>query len=110
MKVHLIRKETLEVYAWLNPQSRGPIEEWLYKIRHSDWKTPEDIKAGFAGADLLGRGSNRVIFNIGGNHYRLIAKYAFGEKQVHLFINWLGTHAEYDRVCNSNEQFTIQKF
>lgn len=27
MKVHLIRKEPLEEYAWLNPQSRGPMEE-----------------------------------------------------------------------------------
>lgn len=40
----------------------------------------------------------------------MICKYAFGERQVHLFVMWIGTHAEYDECCNYNEQYTVSKF
>jgi HigB_toxin, RelE-like toxic component of a toxin-antitoxin system len=59
---------------------------------------------------LLGRGSNRVVFDIGGSNYRMICKYAFGEKQVHLFICWIGTHAEYDKLCAGREQYTVTNY
>jgi mRNA interferase HigB len=77
------------------------------EIAVSDWEQPNDIKHTYATADILGRNSNRVIFDIGGNNYRLICKYVFGAKQAHLFVCWLGTHAEYDKVCNQGEQYTI---
>ena len=107
MRVHLIRKETIEDYARSNAQSKTPFSIWLTAIKFADWNNPEDIKETFAAADILGEGSNRVIFNIGGNNYRMICKYAFGEKQVHLFVLWIGTHAEYDKLCKKGEQYTI---
>ena len=61
----------------------------------------------FNSADILGKGCNRFVFDIAGNHYRMICKYTFGEKEVHLFIYWLGTHAEYDKICAKKDQFTI---
>lgn len=42
-----------------------------------------------------------------GYNYRLIARYAFGQHQVHLFVCWLGTHAEYDKLCARNQQYTV---
>ncbi|MFM7359336.1 MAG: type II toxin-antitoxin system HigB family toxin, partial [Sediminibacterium sp.] len=54
-----------------------------------------DIQQTFASADLLRRGSNRVVFYIGGNHFRVIGKHQFGWSNVHLFIKWIGTHKEY---------------
>ena len=106
-KVHLIKKQTIEDFAIANVQSRRPLEDWLEKIKFADWSRPSDIKATFGSADLLGNGSNRVVFDIGGNDYRVIGKYAFGEKMVHLFICWIGSHAAYDKLCYKNEQFTI---
>lgn len=44
----------------------------------------------FGATDLLGKSSNRAVFNIGGNTYRMICKYAFGDRKVHLFICWIG--------------------
>ncbi|WP_424964445.1 type II toxin-antitoxin system HigB family toxin [Ekhidna sp.] len=41
---------------------------WLEVLRHADWNEPGDIKKTFAKADLLGGGSNRVVFDIGGNN------------------------------------------
>jgi mRNA interferase HigB len=40
--------------------------------------------------------ARRVVFNIKGNDYRLVAEVSF-EYQV-LFVKWLGTHKEYDRI------------
>ena len=110
MRVHLIKKETIEDYGRHNAQSKTPLSIWLTAVRFADWNNTEDIKEAFAAADILGEGINRVIFNIGGNNYRIICKYAFGEKQVHLFILWIGTHAEYDKLCNKGEQYTINMF
>jgi mRNA interferase HigB len=62
------------------------LNEWVNKVKVADWKKPDAIKNTFATADLLGNNSSRVIFNIGGNKYRLIVKYYFGKKEIHLFI------------------------
>ena len=107
MKVHLIRKETVEDFAKHNSKSRVPFKEWLTKIKYADWKNPNDIQDTFPSTDLLGSGSNRAVFDIGGNNYRMICKYAFGDRMVHLFICWIGTHAEYDVLCDDDEQYTV---
>jgi mRNA interferase HigB len=110
MKVHLIRKETIESYVAGNARSKPSFAIWLTAIKYADWSAPSDIKLTFGAADLLGNGSSRVVFDIGGNNYRMICKYAFGDKQVHLFICWIGTHAEYDKLCNNEEQYTITNY
>jgi mRNA interferase HigB len=110
MKVHLIRKETILEFARYNPQSKLPFGDWLSKVKFADWEKPMDIQNTFPRADLLGRSCNRVVFNIGGNNYRMICKYAFGEKQAHLFVCWIGTHADYDQLCNSNNQYTVGNY
>jgi mRNA interferase HigB len=110
MKVHLVRKETIESFARQNARSRVSFEEWLAKLKYVDWNKPADITATFGNADLLGNNSNRVVFDIAGNNYRMICKYAFGDKQVHLFVCWIGTHAEYDKLCKLNEQYTVSDY
>lgn len=66
MKVHLIRKETIEEFAKKNAQSRTSVSEWLVKVKFADWNTPAEIQNTFGSADLLGNNSNRVVFDIGG--------------------------------------------
>ena len=110
MKINLIRKETIERYAVGNPGSRSPFSDWLTKLKYADWKMPTDIQSTFGTADLLGKSSNRVVFNIGGNNYRMICKYAFGDRQVHLFVCWIGSHGEYDVLCDDEEQYTVSDY
>jgi mRNA interferase HigB len=110
MRVHLIRKETIEDYVANNARSRSSFAIWLTVLKNADWDKADDIKETFGSADLLGNGSNRVVFDIGGNKYRMICKYAFGNKQVHLFVCWIGTHTEYDEVCDKNEQYTVTDY
>lgn len=107
MRVHLIKRQTIEDFTRTNARSRSSFMDWLEKLRYADWEKPADIQATFGAADLLGKSSDRVVFDIGGNNYRMICKYFFGEKQVHLFVCWIGTHAAYDKLCNEEKQYTV---
>lgn len=66
MRIHLIKAATLEMFVISNAQSRGSIEEWLDKLKHADWKQPADIKNTYNSADLLGKGSHKVVFDLRG--------------------------------------------
>jgi mRNA interferase HigB len=110
MKVHLVKKQTLEDFAHLHPRSKTSLEDWAEKLKLANWEQPADMKRTYNTADLLGKSSSRVVFDIAGNNYRMICKYIFGAKQVHLFVCWMGTHAEYDKVCKQNEQYSINLY
>lgn len=109
MRVHLIKRQTVESYAAHHARVRS-FALWLTAVKYADWNTPADIQQTFGSADLLGNGSSRVVFDIGGNHHRLIARYVFGERQVHLFVCWVGIHAEYDKLCAKGEQYTVNLY
>ncbi len=110
MRIHLISKATIEDYMLYQPTSRSLFEGWMGKLKFADWEKPSDIQKSFRSADLLGKGSNRVVFDIGGNNYRMIGMYLFGDQQVHLFVCWIGTHAEYDELCGDSKQYTIANY
>jgi mRNA interferase HigB len=103
MKTHLIKKWTIEQYASLHAGSKSSLTLWLAIVKRCDWNSPQDILGTFASADLLGNGCDRVIFDIGGNKYRMICHYVFGENEVHLF-------AEYTKLCKSNKQYTVSDY
>jgi mRNA interferase HigB len=110
MRVHLIKKQSIEEFISKNNQSRLSFEMWYSIIKTADWKIPGDIISTFNSADILGKSSERVVFNIGGNRYRLICKYYFGYKKIHLFVKWIGTHAQYTKLCQSGKQFKISNY
>ncbi len=68
---------------------------WHATVIKAQWSGPADIKRMF-GANVDFVGDNRVIFDIGGNKYRLIVHVAYGYKRV--LVKFVGTHAEYDRI------------
>lgn len=110
MKIRLVKKQTILDFIKEHPKSRSSFDLWLRLLKGADWYEPADIKALYGTADFLGKGTNRVIFNIGGNNYRLICSYYFGGKNVHLYINWIGTHKEYTRICDNQQQYTIENY
>lgn len=107
MKIHLLKEKTIRHYVKAHAGSKISFEEWLSKIKLADWNLPGDIKSSFPAADLLGSGSFRVVFDIAGNRFRMICKYAFGETEARLYVCWIGTHGEYDKLCENKEQFTV---
>ncbi len=105
MKVHLIKKQSIENYVKKNVGSKTSFETWFSIIKQADWDEPKDIVLTFNSADILGKSSDRVVFNIGGNNYRIICKYYFGNNRVHLFVKWIGTHAKYTQLCKTGKQY-----
>ncbi|MGC0951016.1 type II toxin-antitoxin system HigB family toxin [Pantoea agglomerans] len=73
------------------------LRAWVDEVSKAQWKTPQDIKDKYRTADFLS--SNRVVFDIKGNHYRLIVAVAYRFQAV--YIKFVGTHAEYDKI-NAN--------
>ena len=69
------------------------LKAWLAEARAAMWETPADIKSRYRSASFIGR--NRVVFNIRGNKYRLIAVVNYAAQVV--LIRFVGTHDEYDR-------------
>jgi mRNA interferase HigB len=110
MKVHLIKRQTIEGFVSQHSDSRVGFSLWISLIKHADWKIPEDILSTFGSADLLGNGSDRVVFNIGGNKFRMICKYFFGTREIHLFVCWIGNHTEYTKLCKAGQQYTINQY
>src|SRR5688572_10165881 len=110
MKVHLIKKQSIEDYVAAIPDSRSSLTNWLSALKAADWDRTSDIQKTFGTADLLGNGSNRVVFNIGGNNYRMICKYVFAEKRVRLYVCWIGTHSRYDQLCKQARQYTVNVY
>ena len=110
MQIRLVKKKTIEQFILRHPDSKRGFDDWFAKLKRSDWTMPVHIIENFNTADILGNGSLRVVFNIAGSKYRMICKYWFGVKCARLYIKWIGTHAEYDRLCSERLQYTINRF
>ncbi len=107
MKVHVIKEKTIRQFIAGHSKSKIFFEDWLFKVKMADWNSPKDIRCTFPQTDFLGNGSFRVVFDIGGNNYRMICKYAFGEHEVHLFVCWIGSHSAYEKLCKAQHQYTV---
>jgi len=93
----IFAKGTLREYWEKHPDTEQYLKTWYDTAMSSDWKIPADVKQTYANASILK--DSRIVFNIKGNSYRLIAKFHF-EKQW-IFIRFIGTHNEYDNI-NAN--------
>ena len=91
MKV--LARNKLTDFMRKHASSRKALEAWFAEAERSDWQTPQDIKGRFSSADFLA--NNRVIFNIKGNHFRLVVKVRYQGGIV--VVEWVGTHAEYSK-------------
>ena len=68
---------------------------WYLMVSQADWHGPADVKAMF-GTTVDFVGDNRIIFDIGGNKYRLVSHVAYKFHRV--LIKFVGTHKEYDKI------------
>ncbi len=90
----IFSKSTLREYWETHPETEQHLKTWYDTAMNSDWKTPNDVKQTFATASILKE--NRIVFNIKGNSYRLIAKFNFQKQWI--FIRFIGTHKAYDLI------------
>jgi mRNA interferase HigB len=90
----IFSKSTLREFWEKNPESEQYLKTWHDTAMNADWKSPNDVKQTYANASILK--DRRIVFNIKGNTFRLIAKINY-EKQW-IFIRFIGTHTEYDKI------------
>jgi mRNA interferase HigB len=93
--VRVISQSRLKQF-WCQPGragAEGPLRAWYRHVssKSEAWRSWADVKAAFANASLVG---SCVVFNIGGNKYRLVARVLYPSQKV--FILKVLTHAEYD--------------
>ena len=85
---------TIRDYSATNPDAADSLNNWYRITEQSDWANFNELRTFFGSADAVG--NDLYVFNIKGNHYRLIARIIFKVRTV--YIRFIGTHAEYDRV------------
>jgi mRNA interferase HigB len=92
MRIFVYR--TLVEYYTKHPETKSALEDWYNKTKEAKWNCFADMKKTFNTVDLAG--NKRYVFNIKGNNYRLVAIVLFVPQYV--FVRFIGTHAEYDKI------------
>jgi mRNA interferase HigB len=94
--MRVIAKSTL-VEFWTLPEyadSEGVLRSWYDEAIKANWNTPQDVKDQYRNASICVH--NRVVFNIGGNKYRLVVEMQYRAGIV--WVKFVGTHAQYDQI------------
>lgn len=96
--MRLIALSTLKTFWVRHPDAKQPLLAWHEEVKHADWQSPTDVKAYFGSASILQDG--RVVFNIAGNKYRLVAWINYPYRVV--YIRFIGSHRQYDQIDAQN--------
>jgi mRNA interferase HigB len=73
---------------------KAALDAWFHEVLRARWRSSRDVKKAYASASVID--AERVVFNIKGNSYRLVAAIDYQRQTV--FIKWLGSHGDYDRI------------
>jgi mRNA interferase HigB len=92
--MRLIALSTLKAFWKHHPAAKQPLLSWHEHVKQADWASPAEVKADFGSASLLRDG--RVVFNIAGNTYRLVAWINYPYRVV--YVRFVGTHRQYDQI------------
>jgi mRNA interferase HigB len=92
--MRIISVKALREFWARHPDAEQPLKAWFAEARSASWTQPAEIKDKYGSASILRDG--RVVFDIGGNRYRVIAwiNYDF----FTIYIRFVGTHEEYDQI------------
>ena len=93
--MRIISRRTLREH-WEKPgrnDSEAPLTDWYNIVRRAEWSDTAMLKSQFHSVSLVG---DRIVFNIGGNKYRLVAGVDYFYRTI--YVKWVGTHSEYDKI------------
>ena len=92
--MNIVAVKFLRAFWEKHPAAEQPLKSWVDEAKKAAWMQPAEIKEQYRSASILK--NRRVVFNIKGNDYRLIAAVAYRFQAV--YIKFIGTHAQYDRI------------
>ena len=90
----IITKKTVVDYYTVHKESRVALCDWYRKTLKAQWDNFAQLKNTFRTADYVG--NKRIVFNIRGGQFRIVAIVLFQVKRV--LIRFIGTHKEYDNI------------
>lgn len=108
MKIRIIKWSNVLLTCTKDKTMLRAFEDFRRRMKFAQGsKNPQDLIKSFPNSDLITcKKSNlsRIVFNIGNNKYRLICGYLFKTNTCVLFVKFVGTHVEYDKIdaCKVN--------
>ena len=87
-------QKTLRDFWLRHSDAAAALDGWYRETLQAQWSRPADVIARYPNASIVG--SDRVVFRIRGNAYRLVAYIDYGAGEV--YIRFVGTHAQYNRI------------
>jgi len=92
--MRVISRRILREFWEQHADAQQTLQTWHRDVSQASWQSPADIKAVYHNASILA--NNRVVFNIKGNHYRIVVVVVY--KHGIVYIRFVGTHSEYDQI------------
>lgn len=80
---------------------KAAFDAWFHEVSGASWTSSSDVKRLYATASIVS--ADRIVFNIKGNAYRLVASVDYAKGIV--WIKWIGTHASYDKIDVTEVQY-----
>lgn len=93
--MHIIIRKALQQFWERHPAAESSLRNWFTWVNQAQWNNFAEVRRNYPSADLVRR---LIVFNIGGNNYRLVVRTEYKLKRV--YVRHVLTHAEYD-----NEQW-----
>lgn len=90
--MHIISRKVLRQFWQEYPDSQTALIRWFKLMETEKFQSFEELRSVFPSADIVG---DLIVFNIGGNKYRLITSIHFNRQKV--YIRYILTHSEYDK-------------
>lgn len=92
--MRIVAKKTIVAFYTWHADAKVALEDWYEKVESAEWENFAQLRMSFASADHVG--NKRIVFNIRGNEYRLVAIVLFKVKMV--YVRFIGTHQDYDKL------------
>ncbi|HME06291.1 MAG TPA: type II toxin-antitoxin system HigB family toxin [Bryobacteraceae bacterium] len=90
--MHVVSHKAIRIFCVEHPHARSAMDHWYRVAKQATWSSFLDVRQSFNTADFV---APQVVFDIGGNKYRLVSEINFGRKV--LFIRAIMTHEEYEK-------------
>ena len=90
--MHVISRKALRGFWERHPDSETALARWYKIVQTTEFHSFSELRTVFPAADQVG---DWIVFNIGGNKYRLIASVHFNRGKV--YVRHILTHEEYSR-------------
>ena len=93
--MQIIARRALRQFWESYPKAEVPLKTWFARVNAAEWSGPADAKAMF-GTTVDFVGDNRLVFDLGGNKFRLIVHVAYRYRRV--LVKFVGTRKQYDAI------------